>query len=188
MRPIVIVFLLSCLLSCQSNKTDSSTQDRDIVTPKAYTAQEAESRRESQEGEPNLMPQLESADEFEKIDWDTLKKVKFEDKFYEEINSYLLYPTFSEDLKQMQGEKVAIQGYVIPISPGRYVLSANPFASCFFCGNAGPESVMELSLKDTTAVYFSDDFKAFGGTFKLNDSDIDRLNYILEDAIQLKTK
>ena len=85
----------------------------------------------------------------------------------------------------MDGKLVEIKGYIIPIDveSGFYVLSANPFASCFFCGNAGPESVMELQfdgkLKKT---YTTDEIATFQGRLKLNWDDLEHCNYILQNV------
>ncbi len=125
-----------------------------------------------------------------RITWERLKDVKFEEKMYEELGQYLLFPTFGPTVKSLEGSEILISGYVIPIDSGgegrppRYVLSSNPFSSCFFCGNAGPESVMELELTDHDQLYATDEFRSFQGTFRLNDSDVDRLNYLLENAVQ----
>jgi len=39
---------------------------------------------------------------------------------------------------------------------------------------------------DKDALYANDEFLTFTGTLKLNDSNIDRLNYIMEDAKVVK--
>ncbi|WNJ19221.1 DUF3299 domain-containing protein [Pontibacter sp. G13] len=119
------------------------------------------------------------------LKWETLAQVDFETRYYEEIDDYLLYPMFSDAVKGLEAQEVYISGYVLPVEPGRYVLSANPFSSCFFCGGAGPESVIELDLKgdDSKQIFLTDEWRTFRGTFVLNDSDIDKLNYILIDAV-----
>ncbi|HMN91359.1 MAG TPA: hypothetical protein PKE68_15155, partial [Saprospiraceae bacterium] len=66
------------------------------------------------------------------------------------------------------------------------VLSAYPYSNCFFCGAAGPESVMEIRLKATSKRFRMDTETAFAGTFLLNDTDINSLNYILADAEWVK--
>jgi hypothetical protein len=55
---------------------------------------------------------------------------------------------------------------------------------CFFCGNAGPETVMEVFSKDK--VKYTTDLITIKGTLSLNDSDAMRLMYILKDARLLK--
>ena len=48
-----------------------------------------------------------------------------------------------------------------------YALSAFPFSSCFFCGAAGPESVLELDLKHQQE-YLTDEVITFKGVLELN--------------------
>ena len=62
-----------------------------------------------------------------------------------------------------------------------YILSANPFSSCFYCGGAGQESVMELRLKKKKAKFELDQIVTFAGRLRLNDQEME-LNYILEEA------
>lgn len=120
---------------------------------------------------------------FMKINWDELANVKFEVQYFEEAEDSLLFPVFGENVKALASQPVAISGYVIPVTYDRYVISANPFSQCFFCGNAGPESVMELAIEDLDGVLFhTDEFRTFTGRLKLNDADVNQLNYILEGA------
>lgn len=126
------------------------------------------------------------ANEVLKITWGDLTAVTFEEKYYDKEEAWMLFPTFGEDVKKLEGKVVEIKGYVIPLEPERYVLSANPFSSCFFCGNAGPETVMELDMTSYDRVFYTDDFLTFQGTFTLNDQNIDRMNYILTEAIPIE--
>jgi len=123
----------------------------------------------------------------QKVDltWEQLSEVTFEQKYQDAVGSYVNIPTFSPKLNTLDGKEVEISGYVIPvdIEQGLYVLSANPFANCFFCGNAGPESVVELEFKKKQKRFNTDDFLRFRGKLKLNKNDIYRLNYILTEAV-----
>jgi hypothetical protein len=120
---------------------------------------------------------------FEELTWQKLADVEYEARWFEEINDSLLYPHFGAQVKAAENNKVYVSGYVIPVSYERYVLSANPFSSCFFCGNAGPETVMELALNQyEDQMFFTDEFRTFTGTFRLNNEDTEKLNYILEGA------
>jgi hypothetical protein len=118
------------------------------------------------------------------ITWETLKDVKFTDKWSEEFQAYYQVPKFGAALKALDGKEVIIKGYIIPIDviEDYYVLSANPYSSCFFCGQAGPESVMEVQLKKKTRELKMDQVLTFKGKLKLNAEDIYQLNYILENA------
>jgi hypothetical protein len=63
------------------------------------------------------------------------------------------------------------------------VLSAFPFSACFFCGNAGPESVMAIYFEDQGQRKFTTDERVtLEGTLKLNDTDVDELVYVLNNA------
>lgn len=118
------------------------------------------------------------------ITWEVLKDVKFTDKWSEEFQAYYQVPKFGPALKALEGKEVVIKGYIIPVDviDDYYVLSANPYSSCFFCGQAGPESVMEVQMKKANKDLKMDQVLTFKGKLKLNAEDIYQLNYILEDA------
>jgi hypothetical protein len=70
----------------------------------------------------------------------------------------------------------------VDVAANLYVLSANPYSACFFCGGAGPESVVQLKMKKTNKKYETDDVMKFKGVLKLNADDINEMNYILDAA------
>jgi hypothetical protein len=55
-------------------------------------------------------------------------------------------------------------------------------ASCFFCSASGPESLMEITFKEKGKLFNSDDVLTIKGIFKINWSDINNLNYKIEEA------
>ena len=84
-------------------------------------------------------------------------------------------------------EEVEITGYIFPfdLEGNYYILSKFPYSACFFCskdGSVGPETVMELKIKERYDWFQMDDIVTFKGKMKLNDTDINQLYYILEDA------
>ena len=120
-----------------------------------------------------------------KIEWSLLAKVVWGEKYFEEYDETVYYPDFSKEVLALDGTQIEIQGYIIPVDveSGYYVLSANPFASCFFCGNAGPESVMELQfIEGNKGAYKTDEILTFKGRLKLNWDDLEHCNYILQNA------
>ncbi len=125
-------------------------------------------------------------DGFIALDWKILSHVTFEEKYSEEVESFLLYPQFAQIVQMLDNELVEISGYVIPLDEvGQdrlLVLSAFPYTQCFFCGNAGPESIMEIKLKGKAPRLRMDQQITFRGRLKLNDTDVYSLNYILENA------
>ena len=64
---------------------------------------------------------------------------------------------------------------MIPMDPMgiTYVLSRNPNATCFFCGGAGQESVIELHLKKRKTKFKTDEYVTFIGNFALNDREME---------------
>lgn len=122
------------------------------------------------------------------ISWVDLADVKFEPKYYEEAEQNLLFPTFGPRPMALKDKPIVLPGYILPtdVENGIFVLSAFTMSSCFFCGAAGPESVVQLKLKPGHREYKMDEWLTFKGTLRLNDSDIDQLNYIIEDAEEVK--
>lgn len=119
-----------------------------------------------------------------KLSWETLRDVTFKKKWNSEESMFVLYPTFGTKVTALKDKEVVLSGYMIPvdIDANMYVLSANPYSSCFFCGQAGPESVVQVKFKKTAKRYNTDDRVTVKGTLKLNADDINELNYILVAA------
>ncbi len=122
------------------------------------------------------------------VKWNELMDVTFKDIYLESDDIYVYYPLFDEKQRKFDGQKVKVTGYIIPVDVDQnvYVLSAFPFSACFFCGNAGPESVMALYFKDDPRVYQTDERLTFEGTLRLNETDIDELIYVLNQAEEVK--
>lgn len=125
--------------------------------------------------------------DYMELTWADLADVDFKEVFLEELGAYYWQPTFGEKLKTLEGQKVYITGYMIPVDVDEdfYVLSRYPFANCFFCGGAGPESVTDLRfLNPKHRAYQTDERMTFHGVLRLNADDIMQMNYILDDAIE----
>lgn len=118
--------------------------------------------------------------------WKILSKVKSKTTFDPKTQNVFYQPIFSKGIEALEGKQIAIQGYMIPadMARGRLTLSAYPFSSCFFCGQAGPESVIEIEAK-VPIIYRMDRPVTVQGRLKLNRNDDPfRLLYILENAEQ----
>ncbi len=118
------------------------------------------------------------------VQWYKLRNVSFEKKYIKKYDTYFKLPKFGDDIKALEGKSIQIKGYIIPVDTEKdyLVLSANPFSSCFFCGAAGPETVMEIKSKKPLPELKMDQVVTFKGKLKLNDKDVHQLNYILENA------
>jgi hypothetical protein len=59
-------------------------------------------------------------------------------------------------------------------------------SQCFFCGGGGPESIAEVTFKVDPGKFQVDDLITVKGKLKLNASDIEHVNFILEEAVLVK--
>lgn len=127
----------------------------------------------------------ESALGFEELTWEDLTDVEFKDVYVEELDAYYWKPIFGPSVENLEGKKFHITGYVIPVDIDEdfYVLSRYPFANCFFCGGAGPETVVDLQFTgDSPREYATDERLTFAGELKLNSDDVYLMNYIIVGA------
>ena len=120
--------------------------------------------------------------------WKILANVKYKTRYDEVLKYEVDYPEFGEETKSYEGKIVKVKGYMVPLEEymghNYFVLSALPYNVCFFCGAAGPETVMEIYTEKP--MEFTEKPVWVRGKLKLNDHDYDHLMYILEDAIQIE--
>jgi hypothetical protein len=104
--------------------------------------------------------------------WHVLAQVGFEKK--KDKQGYVQdVPVFTQYLKEWHGKRIQLKGYIIPageVGDERYMFSALPFNICYFCGAAGPETVVELETRQK--ILFSSKPMVLEGTLFLNVSDI----------------
>jgi hypothetical protein len=119
------------------------------------------------------------------LTWETLGDVKFNKKFDPALGIEVLEADFGESVKKLEKQQVIIKGFMIPLDPlgTQYVLSKFPMAQCFFCGAAGPETVIELRLHPKSIRrYAMDEVHTFKGTLMLNANNSASLNYVITQA------
>ncbi|MEZ4688319.1 MAG: DUF3299 domain-containing protein [Bacteroidia bacterium] len=95
-------------------------------------------------------------------------------------------PRFEKDLRKLDGKQITLKGYVLPLDVDgqSFALSANPYAACFFCGGAGPESVIGLWFDGPAPRrYKIDEQVRFTGRLVLNET-FDGYVYLLQGAIE----
>ncbi len=116
--------------------------------------------------------------------WTTLGKVTFKKQYDEMLGFKVDVPVFADEVRALNGKLVEIKGYIIPVegykNQKEFVFSAFPYNMCFFCGGAGPETVMEVYAKES--VKYTAEAIILRGKLELNDSDVNRLMYILNNA------
>ncbi len=116
--------------------------------------------------------------------WQVLSEVGFETQPNRETGFEIESPKFSKRLWSYNGKVVRVKGYLIPMAElgGRneYMLSSLPFNQCYFCGGAGPETVVEVQTKQN--IRFVTRQIMMEGILFLNESDPDHHMYIIKDA------
>ena len=119
--------------------------------------------------------------------WKKLSKITFTKQYDELMGFKVDVPVFSEEIKAMENTDVTIRGYIIPVegykSHKEFIFSAYPYSMCFFCGGAGPETVMEVYSAEP--VEYTAEQVTLRGKLELNADDINRLMYALHDAVIL---
>lgn len=124
--------------------------------------------------------------------WKTLSKVTFKTKKDPMLNYDVDIPIFGKEVKALAGKTITIRGYIIPVegyrAQGYFVFSAYPYNLCYFCGGAGPETVMEVFTKKGTTVKYTAKPITIKGKLALNSKDVNKLMYLLEDAVLVSSK
>lgn len=115
---------------------------------------------------------LQAASAQRLVDWSTLANVTFTREFSKQFGFEVNVkpPKFAPEILALHGQTVKVRGYVIPIDVdlGLYMVSANPFANCFFCGGAGPETVVELFAAERFPRFNTDQIVTFTGKFQVS--------------------
>jgi hypothetical protein len=96
----------------------------------------------------------------------------------------LYQPQFPTWLDGYKNQEVVLQGYLVPVDvqTKQYALSRYAFSSCFFCGNAAPNTVVELVFKNQPDHLITDQFVVIKGTIVFNEKDPYRLFFIIQQA------
>jgi hypothetical protein len=119
--------------------------------------------------------------------WKTLSRITFKKEYDEVLGLKIDVPVFGTEVKSMEGKEVTVKGYIIPTdgykSQKEFVFSAFPYSMCFFCGGAGPETVMEVVSKEP--IKYTSEPVYLKGILRLNGKDVNRLIYSLEKAEKL---
>jgi len=116
--------------------------------------------------------------------WKLLSDVEIKDRYDEAAGYEISYPVFGDKAQSLDGKTITVEGYMIPyevyLGPRYFILSSLPIAACFFCGGAGPETVMEVFT--THGIELTNETIKVKGRLELNPDDPDRMMYILKDA------
>ncbi|OEK06541.1 hypothetical protein [Roseivirga misakiensis] len=115
--------------------------------------------------------------------WKTLADVSYDIKKDEYGDVFV--PVFGESIKGVADQLVEIDGFIIPFDgmfkPTELILSSLPISECFFCGSGGPETVMEISMKEK--IKYTTKRVKIRGKLKLNSDNPDKLMYQLVEGV-----
>lgn len=120
------------------------------------------------------------------LSWKLLGQIKYIKKPSADYPEGVMYPVVNPTLKGKNKKTIVMSGFIIPIDNKNYALSKNVFASCFFCGQAGPETIMGIKFKDPGIKLKTDQYVTLQGTFRYNDNDVDDWIYHIENAVIVK--
>ena len=120
--------------------------------------------------------------------WKTLARITYKKEYDEFLGFKIDKPVFSAEIKALEGKEVTVKGFIIPVEGYKghkeFILSAFPYSMCFFCGGAGPESVMEVTASEP--IEYSAEAVTIKGKLVLNPDDVNKLMYSLTGAKLVK--
>ena len=178
----LIIFIITIFLNCKSEKSEpvESLLESDTLINSAHNKDYIVFDSTLYEYEKGLI----------KLRWEHLLSVKFTKQYNEDLGFEVDMPLFSDTLKALNGRDVIAEGFYIPVDEtgdeSIVILSAYPFAQCFFCGAAGAESVIDVLNVGKLPRLKLDQKIRFKGRFRLNKDNFDFLIYVLEEAELLK--
>jgi len=112
--------------------------------------------------------------------WATLADVTYRTVADPQSGYDMDVPEFGQKVLALQGQKVRLKGFMVPLDyllkKQYFVLSSMPFNLCFFCGGAGPETVVEVFSKEPISL--TEDMVWVEGVLKVNTvNDPEKLMY-----------
>jgi hypothetical protein len=119
---------------------------------------------------------------FPSLIWPKLYDIRYE-KATDKLGEYDK-PIFSAATKALNGKMVTLPGYMVPFEKGTkgnvFMLSSLPLNACFFCGVGGPETVVQIQLKQP--ISYNEKPIEVKGILRLNDTNTDKMIYTIEQA------
>lgn len=119
------------------------------------------------------------------LTWKLLGEIKYEKRKHPKYGD-VQFPVVNDKVKAKGKKRVLISGFIVPIDSKSYAISKNVFAACFFCGKAGPESIVGLKFRGTTPKLKTDQYVTVEGVFRYNETDADDWVYNFDDVVIVK--
>ena len=120
-----------------------------------------------------------------KLSWKDVIDVYAKEVTFSEKNPAIAIKGQGKSLKDIEGKVITITGYFLDLDPDGewFMVSKNPFATCFFCGGAGPETVIELlKYKNIKKKFKTDDIVEVTGTLRMIAENEDDVGFVLDNA------
>jgi hypothetical protein len=119
--------------------------------------------------------------------WATLGMVTFKKSFDQATMVETMIPSLSPLIEKLDGTEIEVEGYIIPLTgqirQSHFMLSKFPQSTCFFCGKAGPETAMQVFMRDQQKVRITERKVKVKGTLLVRPGDASSLMYTLENAL-----
>ncbi|MBX2841892.1 MAG: hypothetical protein KTR26_08970 [Flammeovirgaceae bacterium] len=116
--------------------------------------------------------------------WIILSQVMFGEERETDFGLKIAPPIFTEQIREKTGEIITLDGFIYPLEGAKaskyFVLSMKPIATCFFCGKAGPETVVEVYAKDK--IEYTEELITLKGKFMVNEFSTTGVIYMLDEA------
>ena len=124
---------------------------------------------------------LPSQSERDTIHWELLNMLEYFEAPHDVYGTVYL-PKFDKKIKKLHQKDIIISGYLVPVDKTTWALSKYTYAACFFCGKAGPETVLGITWKGEPGKLKMDSHVWIKGRMIVNGTDVDDWMYQLMDA------
>jgi hypothetical protein len=121
--------------------------------------------------------------------WGSLMLTTTTQEFDPTLGMEVDIPNIHPAAKQLAGSEIELEGFILPLegkkAQSHFMFSTFPINMCYFCGRAGPESVIEVFMKNGTTVPFTDNKIWLKGVLRINEGNPQSNIYTLEHAEKL---
>lgn len=118
--------------------------------------------------------------------WTILAMVDKESKFDDMLGMVIQTATPKAIVEPLNGTEITIKGHIIALAAktelSHFMFSKFPQNMCFFCGAAGPESAMQVFMKDGKKIDYTSNKVVLKGTLNIQKGDPSGLIYTLSNA------
>jgi len=122
--------------------------------------------------------------------WTVLSMVLKESQFDDMMGMDVVKAIPMSPVMELDGQEIEVSGYMIALTAkveeqSHFMFSRYPQNMCFFCGAAGPESAMQVFMKEGTKLTFQKEKLRIKGVLQVQSNDASGLIYFLHEAQKL---